>query len=217
MIEIASRFAFARCLKTKKAAEVGVAFDSIVQENNGEAPVFVWADEGNEFASLKDSMNKWQVLIYHTLSPTIKSSLAEVAIKTVKNRLYKAMHEFHTTRWIDLINDIITSYNSRPHKNLFGFTPVTARLDKNYPILRKLQINEMKEYQSRFKKRGPAFSHGDLVKLGKDKKVFSRGFTENFHPHTYTIDQVSDSAPFQYSLIEKPGHISSYCKILYIE
>ena len=114
------------------------------------------------------------------------------------------MHELHTTRWIDLINDVIASYNSRPHSNLFGFTPESAKLPENYPILRKHQINEMKQYQSKFKKKGPKFKHGEFVKIAKDKSVFSRGFTEKFHPHTYTIDKVSSSAPFQYSLLEKP-------------
>ena len=87
------------------------------------------------------------------MSPSIKSSLAETTIKSIKNHLYKAMHELHTTRWIDLINDVIASYNSRPHRNLFGFTPASAKLPENYSTLRKFQIEEMKQYQSQFKKR----------------------------------------------------------------
>ena len=138
------------------------------------------------------------------MSPSIKSSLAETTIKSIKNHLYKAMHELHTTRWIDLINDVIASYNSRPHRNLFGFTPASAKLPENYSTLRKFQIEEMKQYQSQFKKKAPSFKPGEKVKIAKDKSVFSRGFTEKYHPHTYTIDKVTTSAPYQYSLVETP-------------
>ena len=79
-----------------------------------------------------------------------------------------------------------------------------TKLPENYSTLRKFQIEEMKQYQSQFKKKAPSFKPGEKVKIAKDKSVFSRGFTEKYHPHTYTIDKVTTSAPYQYSLVEMP-------------
>ena len=62
VVETDTRFAYGRCLKSKKAYEVGDAFDSIVQQNDGVSPYFVWADQVSREVTL---CHLYVSLVYH--------------------------------------------------------------------------------------------------------------------------------------------------------
>ena len=78
------------------------------------------SDEGKEFYNqhVKRVLDKRGIIHYSVSSREIKASLTERLIRTIKGKLYKYMSHNNTRRYIDVLPDIIESYNNSYHRGL---------------------------------------------------------------------------------------------------
>lgn len=59
----------------------------------------------------------------------MKANYAERVIRTMKKIMYRYFLKNRTYRYIDILQDLVTSYNQRPHRSLGERAPATV--DKN--------------------------------------------------------------------------------------
>ena len=193
-----SRYLYARPYKTKNNAETIEVFSSIVAEA-GTAPEFCFTDKGTEMNFMNNAFAKFEVKRYHVNSP-LKAQMVERVILSVKRWLFKAMIERGTLRYIDILQDVVYSYNHRIHKSLFGLSPAEAMLPENFKTLKTAFLKAYRQYGNQFKDKEPKFAVNDTVRIVKDRTKFSRGFKETFSPETYTINKVFPSQPYTFGI-----------------
>lgn len=102
--------------------QVAKALDKVFSE--GRICEKLRSDNGKEFVNnvVKEYLKSKN--IYHfTTQNSPKANYAERIIKTVKGMLFKYFQKKRTYRYIDILSDIVTSYNLTPHKSLNYVAP----------------------------------------------------------------------------------------------
>jgi hypothetical protein len=122
---------------------------------------------------------------YSSLNDDIKAALVERFNRTLKSRLFRYMTCSHTKKWIDVIDDVVPSYNRSHHRSI-GTTPIDVTSENEDEIARRQYPPE------------PPFKYryvGDRVRIVKYKHVFQKGFLPNWTEEIFTIDrrQASDT------------------------
>ena len=115
IIDIFSKYAWVISLKDKKGISIVNAFHKILNESNRK-PHKIWVDKGSEFYN--NSFKKWLddngIEMYSTNNEG-KSVIAEIFIKTLKNKTYKYMTTISKNVYIDKLDDIVKEYNNKYH------------------------------------------------------------------------------------------------------
>jgi hypothetical protein len=116
-------------------------------------------------------------------------------IQTLKNDIYKHFKFRNTTNWIDVLPNIINSYNDTPHGSIQNIKPQNAHLKDNVKIIK--QINGKKLFDGNDSlETQDKFMVGDKVR----KKV---RITFNYYTEIFTIEKITGNKIFLKGL-EKP-------------
>ena len=113
-----NKYAFVVPLKDKKGTTIVNAFQKILN-NSKRKPNKIWVDQGSEFYNthfkkwLKD--NNMEMFSTHNKG---KSVVAEVFIKTLKNKIYKHMTAISKNVYFDVLNNVVDKYNNTYHKTI---------------------------------------------------------------------------------------------------
>ena len=124
VIDIFSKYAWVIPLKDKKGISIVNAFQKILNdskrseaEDKGRKPNKIWVDKGSEFYN--NSFKKWlqdnDIVMYSTNNKG-KPVVAEIFIRTLKNKIYKYMTSISRNVYIDKLDDIVKNYNNTYHK-----------------------------------------------------------------------------------------------------
>ena len=194
-IDLFSRYVWALSVKTKSGSDVAEAMRKILAD--GAAPSAIRSDRGREFVSkhfktlLKDNG------IHHILAyGQHKASYAERANRTLQERLYKYMYEHQTLRYIDILPEIVESYNSTIHSTI-GIAPKDVNESNSYDIYEKvympLVIKQAKPVKFKF-------AVDDTVRISYQRMPFTRGYDQHFSEEIYKIQFRIPSNPPRYRL-----------------
>ena len=117
VIDIFSRYGWVEPIKEKTAREVINAFDKTLQE--GCIPKHLRTDAGKEFTnnSFQEYLNTKNI-VHLTTHSEKQANYVESFIQTIKSRLYRYMIERNTTRYIDILPQIVESYNKTWHSGI---------------------------------------------------------------------------------------------------
>jgi hypothetical protein len=130
IIDLFSRFAWVRPIKTKSAKDVKAAFQSVLSGNR--KAIKLRTDQGKEFNNhvLKKYL-KDQGVHYFTTQNEGKANYAERLIKTIKSKIIKYLTHNNTRRYIDRLPEFVQSYNNSIHRSI-GMAPakVTKKIAK---------------------------------------------------------------------------------------
>ena len=196
MIDIFSRYAYLRPLKTKSSGDVKSAMESIFSK--GRKPMSLRTDKGGEFTNVAISKFYDDVNIHHyvTFNET-QANYAERCIKTIKTKIFRYMKEKNTHRYIDIIDDIIIGYNSSVHRSL-GRSPNSVNENdedeiriEQYLIKNKKtkQIPIKKEFQKKKRKKSLfKYKLGDSVRISMTKGKFDREYDQKWSTETFKVD-----------------------------
>ncbi|XP_036147594.1 uncharacterized protein LOC118647233 [Monomorium pharaonis] len=100
-------------------------------------------------------------------------------------------------KWIDLLPDLVSNYNSRKHRTI-GMRPVDVT-----PAVAERLLNTV---YSSIKIAGRAkFKVGDSVHVNKFKTVFEKGYTPNWTTEVFKIIKVQHTNPVTYLLEDYRG------------
>jgi hypothetical protein len=195
IVDIFTRYAWARPLMTKTGAEVAEAFQKIFEESKRHPRFFYW-DQGKEFLNknMEALMEKYGIEGYHTYGRG-KSAIVERFNKTLKTWMWKELTAQDSEKWLPLLKGLVERYNERKHGTL-GITPKDASA---HPIKALKRWNEIAE---KIPKPGkPTFRIGDWVRIDKEKGPFAKGYTRNWTREIFRVTDVVDNHfPITYHL-----------------
>ena len=116
-IDVFSRFATVLPLKTKGAKELTAAFAKIIANNKVN---LLQTDRGSEFlnSSVQQLLRDNNVRHYSSHNYDIKAALIERFNRTIKTKMYKYFTHNNTLRYIDVLQDLVDSYNNTWHSGI---------------------------------------------------------------------------------------------------
>lgn len=186
--------------KTKKSALT--AIQTIMEQVLSNEPYKMFdtalMDKGNEFINnaVKPYFKQMGTKMIHPNSP-VKAGIVERVNRSLQSLLYRYMTEFETNRYLDKLQDIVETYNKRPHRSIGHLSPNDAELEQNQEKVLSHQLkhfNQIKQKQKR--KQVKLYKVGDIVRLHNTKKnVFARGYHWNQEPQYYKIIKVHTRMP----------------------
>lgn len=180
-VDILSRYAWTRALKTKSGKEVADAFESIFAE--GRKPWKIRTDQGSEFKNrtVQRMFQKEKVENFQT-NNEVKSNYAERLIRTLKLKLWRYSTYKQTHKWIDIIQDITHSYNNTFHRSI-SQTPSSVNRENESEVWQKVYKSVPMKSDGPFK-----FDINDYVRISHLKKAFDRDYEERYTGEIFIIE-----------------------------
>ena len=129
------------------------------------------------------------------------SSVVERWNQSIKLRLWKMFSANNNTIYHDKLGKVVDEYNNSFHSSV-KMTPVEASQNKNE---RKVFAN-LYDDLIYSKHVHPTFHIGEKVRISKYKrKVFDKGFTPNWTEEIFVIDEILNTNPVTYKLVDLQG------------
>lgn len=182
VIDIFSRYLWVQPLKNKTGREVVKALDKIFSA--GRVCQKLRSDNGKEFVNKVVQAYLKSKDIYHfTSQNSPKANYAERVIKTIKGMIFKYFQKKRTYRYIDVLDDIVKSYNLTPHKSLNYLAPknVTRQIEADlwaHMYLKPSKIKGVRPFH---------FKRNDLVRVSYTNMIFKRSYDEQFSKEVFKI------------------------------
>lgn len=200
VIDVFSKKAYVRALKRKSAPEVVRAFESVLIES--QSPEKLQTDAGKEFfnKNFKRLMKKHGVTHFATGSDP-KASVVERFNRTLKTRMWRYFTAKNTRRYLDVLQDLVKSYNNSYHKSI-KMTPAEVTVENTPLVFQNLYGSFPLRYKEKFKLN---FNQGDLVRISKLRGVFDKKYEQSFSDELFTISEGIPRLPPFYKLKDFDG------------
>ena len=127
--------------------------------------------------------------------------MVERVNRTLKSKLYRYFTGVNSLRYIDVLQDIVDSYNNTYHRSI-GRAPATVSLLNVGQVRRKLYGKIERSKPKCFK-----FKVGDHVRLSLRKRLFKKGYKMNWTEEIFQIVNRLPRTPVVYEvrdLLERP-------------
>jgi hypothetical protein len=199
-IDCFSRYVWVRTLKTKQAIEVENAFKDLIEHWKPELPKQISMDQGLEFTNnrVKRLLRENNIRIFHPTSHG-KAVYVERVNQTLQSLIYRYLTEKSTRRYLDVLQELVKTYNTRAHRSLKNHPPIDALKDENVPFFRRVEQNRvapiLERNMKRRRKSKPKFKVGQVVRIKKWKNVFDRGYKQTFSNQYYKIHHIDKTLP----------------------
>lgn len=206
VIDCFSKFMFVEPLKRRTTEAIIAAFKNIFRRSEARCER-LQTDKGGEFDSKKfrEFMKSNNIKFNVTNNPDTKACIAERSLRTLKGKIYKYLTYANTYRYIDVLDDIVHSYNNGYHRSI-KMAPVEVN-DKNIlQVYKNITESQKANVKNKTKKtKRPRFKVGDYVRITKEKNVFGKGFTPNFTEELFKIKSISLRTPVVYYIEDLAG------------
>ena len=210
VIDLFSRYAWARPLRTKRGREVAAAFANIFQRD-GRVPKRVQTDQGREFENqaVRTLFNKYNIELF-SIKSAYKAAVVERFNRTLKGRLYRYFTANITNVWTknNALADAVHAYNHSIHR-ILKRRPADIHAG-NVDAVRAVWSAERNGSSS-----STANPHhhydvnvGDTVRLSKVKGVFARGYLPQWTEEYFVVDSIDQRhSPTTYRLRDSAGEV----------
>lgn len=194
-IDVFSRYLQIVTLKSKTANEVIRGFEEVF---NTKSIKRLRTDRGGEFTSKKVEQFFVENGVHHFVTHNEpKANYSERVIRSVKGKIVKFFTHNQTQRYVDVLPDIVRSYNDSVHSSIgmapsdvstknemdvfwYQYVPKTARKNKNKPRKKRKQPPKKQPF---------TLSVGDHVRLTHLKRTFMREYDETYTGEVYQISK----------------------------
>ncbi|KAL3122640.1 hypothetical protein niasHT_003142 [Heterodera trifolii] len=167
-VDVLSKRLFVVPLKNKRAEEMLEAFKELV-EQMPMVPHRIFSDKGTEFKNklLKEFFEEQEIEKHEPVHSSVKASVAERAIRNVKQRLYRYFAESETLNWVDVVQQIVDGINSTPSR-VHGMRPIDVNFENAQKVWKRI-------YESPQKRQKPRFHKDEFVRMSREKGQFREG------------------------------------------
>ncbi len=190
VIDIFSRYVWVRPLYTTSSQSVIDAFSNILA-TSGRKPRRFRSDKGPEFHAVKtlDFFRNRGIKQMLTQN-TPQANYAERAIKTIKSKLRRYMTDRNTRKWIDVLQEVVDSYNNSWHSGI-RFVPAQVNAANESKIYWQMYwpkepYDHRKRHQMR-RKVSFAYEVNDLVRISHIKRAFQREYDQRWTGEVFII------------------------------
>jgi len=199
LVNCFSRKVFLYPMKTKGATCVSKALtEHFSTPENFTYKLFGDRDKAYTSNTTQAVLKRFGIELYHS-SSKLKAFLAEVYVKIVKGRIFRALTHTKKKRWLDLLPEIAKSINENVNPST-GFKPNEVSEDNSDQVWHNLYNDAILAKPSR-----PEFRVGQLVRLASEKTVFTKRYTATFSEEIFKIRQIRPTRPVTYTLEDLSG------------
>lgn len=189
VIDIFSKYFWVEPLKNKTARDVLKALQSILDK--GRKCKKVRSDNGKEFNNniMKMFLKNQGIYYFTTQNSDTKANVVERVIKTIKNMMYRYFTKQRTHRFVDVLQDIVNSYNATPHRSLNNIAPKDVNEENEAGIWAFMYLKP-KKMKLKMKQNLPPkynFKIGDIVRISRINMIFDRSYDEHFTREIFKI------------------------------
>lgn len=194
-IDVFSKRAWVEPLKNKSGESVKAAFDKIFDE---QVPNMIQTDKGTEFLNftVQALFKQHDIKHYTSENEDIKAAVVERFNRTLKSKMYRYFTYAKTQKYIDVLPDLVQSYNNTYHRSI-GMAPNEVSHDKTNTIAKRLYPPKQKPVYK--------FALNDKVRISKGKHVFKRGYVQGWSDEIFTICNRFPTDPATYGLVDYGG------------
>jgi hypothetical protein len=182
LIDVVSKYLWVEPLRAKSGPVVLAGFQRI-WDRTMRRPEKLQTDDGTEFSYHGvQNMLRGMNIIFFTIKSDKKAAIAERVIRTLKDKIWRYMHENHTKRYIDVLQDLVESYNKTYHKSI-KMAPTEVDENTEGQVLETL-------YGHLWKTVGtdePKFKVGELVRISHLKQHFRKGYMGNWTEEVFRV------------------------------
>ena len=117
VIDIFSKVALAVPLKNKSGQALTEASSKLFQQRK---PVNLQTDKGTEFLnrSVQKLIKEYKINFYTSENEDIKAAVVERFNRTLKTKMWKFFTHKNTMRYVDVLDDLMHSYNNTFHRTI---------------------------------------------------------------------------------------------------
>lgn len=211
MIDVVSKYVWVEPLKTKQGKSVLEALKTIFARA-GVKPERIQTDDGKEFldGGVQDFLKQNKIRFF-TVKSDKKAAIAERVIRTLKEKLYRYMHEAHTHRYLDVLQDLVASYNDTYHSSI-KMSPAEVSESTEGEVLQNLygmtwEKDQLDNFKSKTQRK-LTLKEGDFVRISRVKGPFKKGYIGNWTEEIFIIDKVKNRVPkVMYKLKDWGGEV----------
>lgn len=188
-IDVFSKKATAKPMKTKAMNEVASCLDEILSE-------FICfnllTDRGLEFKNraVQKIMDKYGTRLRFSHNEAIKACVAERFNRTLRGKMHKYFTSKGTRKYIDILDDLIYSYNHSHHRSI-KMRPVDVTAETSSDVFRNLYGVDN---ERSFLEQGPTdparFKIGDVVRRRYYLPPLEHSYFPTFTDMTFTVSSV---------------------------
>jgi transposase InsO family protein len=210
VVDCFSKFAWVVPVKQKSSVEMLASFQKLFANSNPRIPKRLQTDKGKEFlnASVQQYLKKMGVEHFVTNNET-KAAMVERFNRTLKSRMYAYFTENNTTKYIDILEAIVKSYNESEHRTI-GMRPCDVKekdeerlWQKMYGAIASIVVpshsSSRSSSSSRVYRQGVNINNapktGSCVRISKAKTTFDKGYLPNWTRELFKVKQVKKCAP----------------------
>ncbi|KAL3107678.1 hypothetical protein niasHT_018811 [Heterodera trifolii] len=198
-VDVLSKRLFVVPLKNKRAEEMLEAFKKLIDQMPM-VPHRIFSDKGTEFKNklLKEFFDEHEIEKHEPVHSSVKASVAERAIRNVKQRLYRYFAEKETLNWVDTVQKIVDGINSAPSR-VHGMRPIDVNFENAQKVWKRI-------YESPQQRQKPRFHKDEFVRMSREKGQFEKGYLPNYGDEILEVDQVLKAVrPIRYKLRDDRG------------
>jgi hypothetical protein len=194
-VDAFSKKAWVKTMKNKSADVSLEKIKELVQEIQPPMKA-VFLDRGTEFKNKKVQafLREKNIKMIHPYSET-KAPIVERFNRTLKDLIFKYFDGLETNRYIDVIDELVSSYNNRGHRTLRYLTPNEAEKEIN----KSKVLSALNDYYTKavggIKKRKPKYKVGQKVRINKYGDKLRRGFKARFNEEYFEIVSINTRMP----------------------
>ena len=194
-IDVFSRKVHVYPLKTKSANEMKNVIQRYINELGPPQIKVFMTDGGTEFWSrpVKNLLRANNIEL-RLASGTSKACYAERANKSIQVLIYKYLSDRETTKYIDVLQDLVDTYNKRGHRSLNFMSPNEADLPQNTREVRSIALRRF----SKIERKNTTLKVGDIVrikKLADAPNPARRAYAQQYHGEYFKIYRINETLP----------------------
>jgi hypothetical protein len=201
-IDVFSKKAQAIKLKNKNQINVTKAFARMIKKHK---PLKIQVDNGKEFYNgYFEKLLKENGIEMYSTDSDVKASIIERFNRTLKEKMWRYFTDKSTNKWIDILDDLIASYNSAHHSSIKIEPNNVTKLNEDKIFENLYGYNRLEGDSSSFLNKFK-FAPNDFVRISKIKKTFEKGYTRNFTREIFKIKSIKAKNPVSYNLVDLKG------------
>ena len=192
-IDVFSKYAWAVPLKSKSGSDLTAAFSAILVDRQ---PAHLQTDKGTEFLnrSFQSMLRKNSIRFYTSENSDIKASVVERFNRTLKTKMWKYFTYKNTYRYVDVLQDLMHSYNNTYHRSIDMIPSQVTKEDENSI---RSRLYGQKKSPAKWK-----YAVGDKVRIAKARIAFKKGYLPSWSEEIFKIIARIPSDPVTYELAD---------------
>lgn len=180
-IDVFSKRAWAIPIQTKSGVNVSSALQSILRETRFQT---TQSDKSREYlnVTVQSMLKDMGVTHFTSENENIKASVVERFNRTLQTTMHRWMTHTNSERYLDVLDEIITGYNSSYHSSI-GMSPNDVNEQNQEDVWLRLYPPEMEQSN-------PKLKRGDFVRISKARQQFKKGYTASWSTEVYVVKNI---------------------------